>query len=101
MLQHSQAKYDEVLTKDCAAPLEAKEDFIGAGNAFPKVFNNIPYGTYKQWTIDSLLRNNMAEHVPGTEFADGDLELEDVAYACKPYGQKMKVVDRNSVKAEH
>lgn len=101
MLQNTTAEYLEILTKDCAAPLEADADFIVAnGNAIPKIFNNKPVATYKQWTIDTLLQNNMAEYVPGTEFEDGDLELEDIAYTCQPYGQKMKVVDRNRVANE-
>lgn len=100
MLQHTEAKYDDILTKDCAAPLEASTDFVIASGAIPKIFTDMPYGSYKQWTIDSLLRNQMKDHDAGSEFEEGDLELEEIAYACKEYAIKMKVVDRNRVKNE-
>ena len=100
MLQHTDAKYDEILTKQCAAPLEAKEDFISANGAFPRIFTNMPYGTYKQWTVDSLLRCDIEGYQPGSDVPMDDLELEDVAYACKPYAKAMPVVDRNKVEGE-
>jgi len=100
MLQHTDAKYDEILTKQCAAPLEAKEDFISANGAFPRIFTQMPYGSYKQWTNDSLLRCDVEGYQPGSDVPMDDLELEDVAYACKPYAKAMAAVDRNRVANE-
>ena len=100
-LQHTEAQFDEVLTKKAVALYEDELDFAVAGQgAIPMIPTTAIVGTYKKWTAADFRRRNVEKRASGTDFKRINLGLEDVAYKCEEQGYEFALDDRDAGQVE-
>lgn len=100
-LQHTEAQFDEVLTKKAVALYEDRMDFAVAGQgAIPMVPTTVIVGTYKKWTAADFRRRNVEKRASGTDFKRINVALEDVAYKCEEQGFESAIDDRDANQVE-
>ena len=59
MLQHTDAQFDEVLTKRAVALLEDRTDFAVVNGAIPMIPTTVFNGNYKVWKAADFRRRNI------------------------------------------
>lgn len=101
MLQHTDAQFDEVLTKRALALLEDKSDFaVASQGAIPMIPTEVYNGTYKVWKAADFRRRNVEKRANGAEFKRVNLGVEDKSFSCVEEGYEVPVADRNRLPME-
>lgn len=101
-LQHTDAQFDEILTKKAVALYEDRMDFAVAGQgAIPMIPTPVINGSYKKWKASDFRRRNVEKRASGTDFKRINLDLEDVAYSCKEQGFESAIDDRDANQIEN
>lgn len=98
MIQHTEALFDEVLTKRAIALLEDREDFAVMNGAIPMLpTGGALLGNYKVWKASDFRRRNIVRRASGTDFKRADLGLESKAFRLEQMGYEIAVDDRDYI----
>lgn len=100
MINHTDAQFDEVLTKRAVALLEDRADFAVVNGAIPMIPTEVYNGNYKVWNAADFRRRNIAKRANGTEFKRVNLGVKEVAFSCEQEGYEIPVADRNRLVGE-
>ena len=101
MLQHTDAQFDEVLTKRALALLEDRTDFaVASQGAIPMIPTEVYNGNYKVWKAADFRRRNVEKRANGTEFKRVNIGVEDKSFSCDEEGYEIPVADRNRLPME-
>lgn len=100
MIQHTDAQFDEVLTKRAIALLEGREDFAVVNGAIPMIPTEVFNGNYKVWSASDFRRRNIVKRAEGTEFKRVNLGVKEKTFACEQEGYEIAVGDRNRLVGE-
>lgn len=100
MIQHTDAQFDEVLTKRAIALMEGREDFAVVNGAIPMIPTTVFNGNYKVWKASDFRRRNIEKRASGTEFKRVNLGVEEKQFACEQEGYEIPVADRNRLEGE-
>ncbi len=96
-LDHVEAQYDEVLTKEAYGLLQDRMDFAVAQGAIPQIFTSKRNGNFKVFSASDFRRRNSEKRVGGTEFKQVNTHLEDKSYSCEQFGYEENVDDDERV----
>ena len=100
MITHTDAQFDEVLTKRAVALLEDRTDFAVVNGAIPMIPTTAYNGNYKVWKAADFRRRNVEKRANGTEFKRVNLGVEERTFACQQEGYEIPVADRNRLENE-
>lgn len=100
MLQHTDAQFDEVLTKRAVALLEDRTDFAVVNGAIPMIPTTVFNGNYKVWKAADFRRRNIEKRANGAEFKRVNLGVEEKTFSCEQEGYEIPVADRNRLEGE-
>lgn len=100
MLQHTDAQFDEVLTKRAIALLEDRADFAVVNGAIPMIPTTVFNGNYKVWKASDFRRRNVEKRANGTEFKRVNIGVEEKQFACEQEGYEIAIADRNRLEGE-
>lgn len=100
MIQHTDAQFDEVLTKRAVALLEDRTDFAVVNGAIPMIPTEVYNGNYKVWKASDFRRRNIEKRANGTEFKRVNLGVEEKTFSCEQEGYEIAVADRNRLVGE-
>lgn len=100
MIQHTDAQFDEVLTKRAIALMEGREDFAVVNGAIPMIPTEVFNGNYKVWKASDFRRRNIEKRTAGTEFKRVNLGVEEKTFSCEQEGYEIAVADRNRLANE-
>lgn len=100
MIQHTDAQFDEVLTKQAAALLEDRTDFAVVNGAIPMIPTTVFNGTYKVWKAADMRRRNVEKRANGSEFKRVNLGVEEKTFSCNEEGYEVPIADRNRLPGE-
>lgn len=101
MIDHSNAIYDEVLTKRAVALLEDRMDFaVKAQGAIPMIGTTALTGNYKVWKAGDMRRRNMADRASGADFKRVNLNVEKKTFALGQKGYEIAIDDRENMEGE-
>lgn len=100
MLQHTDAQFDEVLTKRAVALLEDRTDFAVVNGAIPMIPTTVFNGNYKVWKAADFRRRNIEKRANGAEFKRVNLGVEEKTFSCEQEGYEISVADRNRLEGE-
>lgn len=100
MIQHTDAQFDEVLTKRAIALLEGREDFAVVNGAIPMIPTEVFNGNYKVWSASDFRRRNIEKRAEGTEFKRVNLGVKEKTFSCEQEGYEIAVGDRNRLVGE-
>lgn len=101
MLQHTEALFDEVLTKRAIALLEDRADFAVMNGAVPMLpTGGILVGNYKVWKASDFRRRNVVRRASGTDFHRVDLGLDKKTFALEQMGYEYVIDDRENLPGE-
>lgn len=100
MIQHTDAQFDEVLTKRAIALLEGREDFAVINGAIPMIPTEVFNGNYKVWSAADFRRRNIEKRTAGTEFKRVNLGVEEKKFSCEQEGYEIPIADRNRLENE-
>lgn len=101
MLQHTDAQFDEVLTKRALALLEDRTDFaVASQGAIPMIPTEVYNGNYKVWKASDFRRRNVEKRANGSEFKRVNLGVDDKSFSCQEEGYEIPVADRNRLPME-
>lgn len=100
MIQHTDAQFDEVLTKRAVALLEDRADFAVVNGAIPMIPTTVFNGNYKVWKAADFRRRNIEKRANGTEFKRVNLGVEEKTFSCEQEGYEIPVADRNRLENE-
>ena len=95
MIQHTDARFDEVLTKRAIALLEDRTDFAVVNGAIPMIPTEVFNGNYKVWKAADFRRRNVEKRANGTEFKRVNLGVDEKTFSCEQEGYEIPVADRN------
>lgn len=98
MIQHTEALFDEVLTKRAIALLEDREDFAVMNGAVPMLpTGGALLGNYKVWKASDFRRRNIVRRASGTDFKRADLGLENKSFRLEQMGYEIAIDDRDVI----
>ena len=100
MIQHTDAQFDETLTKRAIALLEGREDFAVVNGAIPMIPTEVFNGNYKVWSASDFRRRNIEKRAEGTEFKRVNLGVKEKQFACEQEGYEIPIGDRNRLANE-
>ena len=100
MIQHTDAQFDEVLTKRAIALLEDRTDFAVVNGAIPMIPTTVFNGNYKVWKASDFRRRNIEKRTAGTEFKRVNLGVEEKQFACEQEGYESPIADRGRLEGE-
>lgn len=101
MIPHTEAIFDEVLTKRAVALLEDREDFAVMNGAIPLIPTGGAFlGNYKVWKASDFRRRNIVRRASGTDFHRADLGLEPKAFRLEQMGYEIAIDDRENLPGE-
>ena len=100
MLQHTDAQFDEVLTKRAVALLEDRTDFAVVNGAIPMIPTTVFNGNYKVWKAADFRRRNIEKRANGAEFKRVNIGVEEKSFSCEQEGYEIPVADRNRLENE-
>lgn len=101
MIAHTEALFDEVLTKRAIALLEDREDFAVMNGAIPMVpTGGALLGNYKVWKASDFRRRNIVRRASGTDFKRADLGLESKGFRLEQMGYEIAIDDREQLPGE-
>lgn len=96
-LGHTEAQYQDVLTKEAYGLLQDTMEFAVAQGAIPQVFTTKKNGNFKIFSAADFRRRNAERRLGGTEFKQVNTHLEDKSYACAQYGYEENIDDDDRV----
>lgn len=100
MIQHTDAQFDEVLTKRAIALMEGREDFAVVNGAIPMIPTTVFNGNYKVWSASDFRRRNVEKRASGTEFKRVNLGVKEKQFSCEQEGYEIPIADRNRLENE-
>lgn len=100
MIQHTDAQFDETLTKRAIGLLEGREDFAVINGAIPMIPTEVFNGNYKVWSASDFRRRNVEKRAEGTEFKRVNLGVKEKTFACEQEGYEIAIGDRNRLANE-
>lgn len=100
MIQHTDAQFDEVLTKRGIALLEDRADFAVVNGAIPMIPTTVYNGNYKVWKASDFRRRNIEKRANGTEFKRVNMDVEEKQFSCAQEGYEIPIPDRNRLENE-
>jgi len=101
MIQHTDAQFNEVLTKKAIALLEDRMDFaVAAQGAIPMIPTTVFNGNYKVWKASDFRRRNIEKRANGSEFKRVNLGVDEKTFSCNEEGYEIPVADRNRLEGE-
>lgn len=101
MIPHTEALFDEVLTKRAVALLEDRADFAVMNGAIPMIpTGGALLGNYKVWKASDFRRRNIVRRASGTDFHRADLGLEPKAFRLEQMGYEIAIDDRENLPGE-
>lgn len=101
MIAHTEALFDEVLTKRAIALLEDRADFAVMNGAIPAMpTGGALLGNYKVWKASDFRRRNIVRRASGTDFHRADLGLEPKAFRLEQMGYEIAIDDRENLPGE-
>lgn len=101
MIPHTEALFDEVLTKRAVALLEDRADFAVMNGAIPLIpTGGALLGNYKVWKASDFRRRNIVRRASGTDFHRADLGLEPKAFRLEQMGYEIAIDDRENLPGE-
>lgn len=101
MIPHTEAIFDEVLTKRAVALLEDREDFAVMNGAIPMIPTGGKLnGNYKVWKASDFRRRNIVRRAGGTDFKRVNLGLENRTFTLEEMGYEIAIDDREALPGE-
>lgn len=100
MIQHTDAQFDETLTKRAIALLEGREDFAVVNGAIPMIPTEVFNGNYKVWSASDFRRRNIEKRAQGTEFKRVNIGVAEKSFKCEQEGYEIPIPDRNRLANE-
>lgn len=98
MIPHTEALFDEVLTKRAIALLEDREDFAVMNGAIPMLpTGGALLGNYKVWKASDFRRRNIVRRASGTDFKRANLGLENKSFRLEQMGYEIAIDDRDVI----